>query len=188
MNRTSPYQTDSLFKGMRTLLASLPTEEEKEELLQTLRETTKFLEELQLLVEVFPTTESSQSLTQGLSRLDILADRAVNDAPLRKLMGIRGSQGHKGKSVNGTQDVKIRADRLLKQLDHSTSADIMELIEKSKEPLSVLNELAMLLGLQTRSKERKADLIKRIATHITNQQGYRLLRGDDSESIRTGVA
>ena len=188
MNRTSPYLTDHLFKGVRALLTSLPSEEEKSELLQTLRETAKFLEELQLLVEAFPTTESSQSLAQGLSRLDILADRAVNDAPLRKLMGIRSPQGYRGKGVNGTEDAKIRAEKLHKKLHDSTSADIMELIEKSKEPISVLTELAILLGLQTRSKERKAELIKRIATHITNQQGYRLLRGENSGSIRSGVA
>ena len=187
MDRTSPYQTESLFKGLKTLLSSLPSEEEKNELLQTLRETAEFLEELQLLVEAFPTTESSQSLAQGLSRLDILADRAANDAPLRRVMGIRGAQG-RGKSINGAEDVKVRAERLHKKLDNSATTDIVGTIERSKEPLSVLTELAKLLGLQTRSKERKSDLIKRIATHATNQQGYRLLRGDDSESIRTGVA
>ena len=54
MNSASHYTTDSLFKGLRTLLTSLPSEEEKAELIQTLRETTDFLAELQLLVEAFP--------------------------------------------------------------------------------------------------------------------------------------
>ena len=128
MNRTSPYQTESLFKGLRTLLTSLPSEEEKIELIRTFRETVKFLEELQLLVESFPTTESSQNLSQGLSRLDILADRAVNDAPLRKMMGIRRSQGSKVKNVNGTTDVKSRASRLAEKLYSSDSSDVAGLI------------------------------------------------------------
>ena len=177
MKRTSTYSTDSLFKGLRTLLTSLPSEEEKAELIQTLRETRDFLDELQLLVESFPTIESSQSLSQGLSRLDILADRAVNDAPLRKVMGLRGSQGSRTKNVNGAEEVKSRAQRLEHRLSESESADIAGLIEHSGEPISVLTELAASLGLRTRSKERKADLIKRIATHVTNQRGYKLLRG-----------
>lgn len=179
MKGTSHYTTDSLFKGLRTLLASLPTEEEKAELIQTLRETIDFLQELQLLVEAFPTSESSQPLSQGLSRLDILADRAANDAPLRRVMGLRRHQGSKTKNVNGSEDIKYRAKRLGERLSGSESADIEDLLRRSGEPISVLTELAASLGLRTRSKERKAELINRVATHVTNQRGYRLLRGDD---------
>ena len=176
MKSASHYTTDSLFKGMRTLLASLPTEEEKAELIHTLQETMDFLAELQLLVEAFPTSESSQGLSQGLSRLDILADRAINDAPLRRMMGLRRAQASKAKSVNGVEDIKSRALRLKEKLNSSESSEIAELMERSREPLSVLTELADSLGLRTRSKERKADLINRISTHITNQRGYKLLR------------
>lgn len=182
MNSTSHYTTDSLFKGLRTLLASLPSEEEKAELLQTLRETMDFLEELQLLVEAFPTAESSRPLSQGLSRLDILADRAANDAPLRRVMGLRGQQGSRAENVNGSEDIKYRAERLAKRLNDSESTDIEQLLKKSREPISVLTELASSLGLRTRSKERKADLINRISTHITNQRGYRLLRNGGLDS------
>ncbi len=178
MKSTSHYTTDSLFKGLRTLLASLPSEEEKAELLQTLRETIDFLQELQLLVEAFPTAESGQPLSQGLSRLDILADRAANDAPLRRMMGLRGQQGSRAKNVNGSGDAKHRAKRLAERLNDSESADVEELLRRSREPISVLTELAASLGLRTRSKELKTELINRIATHITNQRGYRLLRGD----------
>ena len=188
MNSASHYTTDSLFKGLRTLLTSLPSEEEKVELLQTLRETTDFLAELQLLVEAFPTAESSKSLSQGLSRLDILADKAVNDAPLRRVMGLRGSQGTKAKNVNGIQDAKSRAERLAERLNSSESSAVAGLIEQSREPISVLTELATSYGLRTRSKERKADLINRIATHVTNQRGYRSLRGDVPDPIDAGVA
>ena len=36
MKNSTSYSVDSLFKGLRNLLASLPTEEEKLELIQTL--------------------------------------------------------------------------------------------------------------------------------------------------------
>ncbi len=176
MNNPPQYTTDSLFKGLRTLLVSLPSEEEKAELIQTLRETIDFLQELQLLVEAFPTAESSKPLSQGLSRLDILADRAANDAPLRRVMGLRGQQRSRAKNVNGVEDTKSRAGRLAEKINSSENSDVARLIEQSREPISVLTELAASLGLRTRSKERKADLINRIATHITNQRGYRLLR------------
>ena len=187
MKSKSPYPIDSLFKGLRTLLASLPSEEEKDELIQTLRETRDFLEELHILIETIPTMESSASLSQGLSRLDILADRAVNDAPLRRLMGLRGSQGNRGRVVNGAEDAKSRADNLARSLKDSESSDLVSLLERSGEPISVLAEMATSLGLRTRSKERKADLIRRIATHVTNQRGYKLLRGGDPPGVDDGA-
>ena len=179
MERASSYPTDSLFKGLRTLLTSLPSEEEKFELIQTLRDTREFLEELQLLIETFPTTESSQGLSQSFSRLDILADRATSNAPLRRLMGLRDSKGAKVRSVNVNKDVKHRAALLEQTLGGAETSDLAGLIEQSGEPISVLTELAASLGLRTRSKERKADLSRRIATQMANQRGYKLLRGGD---------
>ncbi len=179
MKSVSVYPTESLFKGLRTLLTSLPSEEEKTEIIQTLRETRVFLEELQLLIEAFPTIESSQDLSQNLSRLDILANRAANNAPLRRFMGLKGSQTPKARGVNGGEDVRTRAEKLERVLSGSETLDVESLIEQSGEPISVLTELAASLGLRTRSKERKAELRKRIATHITNRRGYKLLRGGD---------
>ena len=187
MALTSNYPTESLFRGLKTLLKSLPTEEEKIEIIQTLRETRKFLDELQHLIEAFPTIESSRSLSQGLSRLDILADRAVRDAPLRRLMGLKGSQGSKVPNVRGAEDAKSRAQQLEQRLSKSRNSDVAGLIAQSREPVSVLTELAGSLGLRTRTKERKADLTERIATHIRNQQGYRLLRGGEPDSAGNGV-
>ena len=177
VTRNSQYQTESLLKGLRVLLASLPSEEEKAELIQTLRDARAFLEEVESLVEAFPTIESTSDLSRSMSRLDILANSAVNDAPLRNLMGLRGSQSGRAKAVNGAEDAKRRAGDLARRLHDSDSADVPDLLERSGEPIAVLTELAAELGLRTRGKERKADIIRRISTHVTNQRGYRLLRG-----------
>lgn len=173
----SQHPTESLLKGLRVLLASLPSEEEKAELIQTLRDARAFLAEVEVLVEAFPTIESSEELSSGISRLDVLANRAVNDAPLRNLMGLRGSHSGRAKTVNGAEDAKRRADALARSLHDSDSSDVADLLERSGEPMAVLTELAAALGLRTRGKERKADLIRRVSTHVTNQRGYRLLRG-----------
>lgn len=177
VTRNAQYPTESLLKGLRVLLASLPSEEEKAELVRTLRDARAFLEEVETLVEAFPTVESSADLSSGISRLDVLANRAVSDAPLRNLMGLRGSQSGRAKTVNGAEDAKRRADALARRLDDSDSSDVADLLERSGEPMAVLAELAAALGLRTRSKERKADIISRISTHVTNQRGYRMLRG-----------
>ena len=174
----SQHPTESLLKGLRVLLASLPSEEEKAELIRTLRDTRAFLAEVETLVEAFPTIESSADLSRSVSRLDVLANRAVSDAPLRKVLGLRGSHGGRAKTVNGAEDAKLRADALARRLHDSDSADVPDLLERSGEPMAVLTELAAALGLRTRGKERKAELISRISTHVANQRGYRLLRGD----------
>lgn len=174
-----PYQTDALLKGLKALLTSLPTEEEKRELLRVLSETQGFIEEMQLLVEDFPTVESSRDLSEGLSRLNVLTQRAHNDRGLRKLLGLKGAATHSKPKIATTSDeVKSRARKLERQLHHKDSSDFAELLEQSGEPLPVLTELAVSLGMRIMSRERKASLIKRIATHVENQRGYSLLRGE----------
>ena len=174
--RESRYPTEALFKGLKTFLTSLPSEEEKKELIRTLNEAQSFLDEIRLLVEAVPTMESSRELSEGLSRLDILVDRANKDTGLRKLLGLKVSTASRAKRVPGSDDADSRALGLKQELDQLDTSDVKAFLEQLREPLSVLTNLAGLLGMRTRSKERKVDLIQRMATHIENQRGYRLLR------------
>ncbi len=176
------YRTDSLFKGLRALLSSLPSEEEKGELIRTLSAAQSFLEEFRLLVEAVPTMESSRELTEGLSRLDILVERADKDAGMRRLLGLRGATGADGKKTVNREGVEAQARQLKLQLIQRDTSDVLASLNQSRQSLAILTKLAALLGMRTRSKERKSELIKRIATHIENQRGYRLLRGEDSDS------
>ncbi len=178
MKRNVQYPTDSLFRGLRTLLASLPSEDEKRELIRTLTDTRDFLDELQRLIEAFPTIESSRQLSHGLSHLDILAERAATNAPLRRLMGLKSVQRHRTARSGIKDDVETRAETLRTQLDSIESSDVANFILKSGEPITVLTELADALGLRTRKKERKTELVRRISTHITNQRGYEVLSGN----------
>ena len=170
-------------KGMRALLTSLPSEEEKSELIRTLNEAQSFLEDFRLLVESIPTMESSQELAEGLSRLDILVERSQRDAGLRRLMGLRDTSKPTAKKPASSGEARERARALEQDLARLEAPDIVAALERSKEPLSVLTELAALLGIKTRSKERKPELIRRIATHISNWRGYRLLGGEKPDSI-----
>jgi len=181
--RASRYPTEALFKGLKTFLTSLPSEEEKKELIRTLNETQNFLDEIRLLIEAVPTMESSRELSEGLSRLDILVDRANKDRGLRKLLGLRGSSNSDARKALSPDDSDSRALSLQKELDHLDTSDVRAFLDQLQEPRSVLTKLAGLLGMRTRSKERKADLIQRIAIHIENQRGYDLLRTGGIETV-----
>ena len=138
-------------KGMRALLTSLPSEEEKSELIRTLNEAQS---DFRLLVESIPTMESSQELAEGLSRLDILVE-PQRDAGLRRLMGLRDTSKPTAKKPASSMEAKERARALEQELAPLEASDIVAALERSREPLSVLTELAALLGMKTRSKERK---------------------------------
>ena len=175
-NKSQPYSVESLFRGLRGLLGSLPTEVEKRELLRTLEEAQEFLEDLRILVDAIPTMESSQELTVGLSRLDSLTDRAHRDAPLRKLLGMRGRTGGREKSVSAhAGDIQEQVSQLADQVSQSETHEIRALLER--ESVAALKELAGRFGMRTPSKERKVDLVGRIVNHVENQRGYALLRG-----------
>ena len=175
-SKSQSYSIDSLFRGLRGLLGSLPTDVEKRELLRTLQETQEFLEELRLLVDAIPTMESSQELSVGLSRLNSLTDRAHRDAPLRRLLGIRGrTDDTKKVAAAHTGDIQGQVNHLADTISQSETHEITALLER--ESVAALKELAGRVGIRTRSKERKLDLIGRIVTHVENQRGYALLRG-----------
>ena len=176
MTRPTSYSIDTLFRGMKGLLNSLPTEEEKRELLRDLAEAQRFLDELRALVEAIPTMESSGELAVGLSRLDALAARANQDAGLRRLLGLRAPTA--GRSRKTAADANGRAGELEATIAQSETSNIADLL--SRESLAVLKEVAGRFGIRTRSKERKPELVKRIATHVENQRGYALLRGNAS--------
>ncbi len=177
-DKQQPYQTDALFRGLRTLLTSLPSEDEKAELLRTLTETQLFLDELRSLVEAIPTMESSRDLSEGLSRLDLLANRARQDTGLRRVLGLRTVVGSRPARRVPKEDVVNRADRLREEMSRVETSDILTTLEQSREPTLILRELAKIMGMRIPVKERREDLARRIATHIENQRGYRLLRGD----------
>ena len=179
MSQASSYSMESLFRGLKGLLTSLPTDEEKLELLRNLTETQSFLEELRSLVEAIPTMESTRELSEGLSRLDILTERAYRDAGLRKLLGLRGPTAN-GRRKNGTsEETNGRVSELEAKISQSDTPEIADLL--MGESLAVLREVAGHSGIRARSKERKQDLARRITTHIENQRGYSLLRGGDSQ-------
>lgn len=172
----SQHPTEALFKGLKTFLSSLPSEEEKKELILTLNATQGFLDEIRSLIEAVPTMESSQELSEGLSRLDILVDRANRDNGLRKLLGLRSSSTSSTRKALSPDDSCARASSLAQELSHLNTSDAKTFLEQLREPLSVLTKLANLLGMSTRSKERKSDLIQRLVVHIENQRGYDMLR------------
>ena len=182
-NRASHYPTEALFKGLKTFLTSLPSEEEKKELIRTLNEAQDFLDEIRLLIEAVPTMESSREISEGLSRLDILVDRANKDTGLRKLLGLRGSSTSVARKALSPADSDSRALSLRQELNRLDTSDVKAFLEQLREPLSVLTRLASLLGMSTRSKERKSDLIQRIAIHIENQRGYDLLRTGGADEV-----
>lgn len=177
MTRKSDNLTENLFKGMRTLLASLPTNDEKDELLQTLRDATNFLQELELLVEAFPTVESGKGLSEGLSRLEVLSRGSEGDNRIKRMMGFQVSRRSGREKEREPSEIQYRVKKLIDSIDNSETLEIARALETSGETLSVLTVLATSLGLRTPSKERKADLIRRIATHVENQRGYNILRG-----------
>ena len=173
----SSYRLDALVRGLKTLLGSLPSEEEKRELVRMLGEAEAFIRELQSLIESIPTMESSRALSEGLSRLDVLAERASSESGLKKILGLRGSAASRPPRRLNSIEIRIDVDRLLQMFDQMETADITTLLEHTPPPLSVLVELATRLGMRTQSKERRLDLAKRIAAYITNQRGYDVLGG-----------
>lgn len=180
MSKSSEYSTEALFKAVRGLLNSLPTKAEKSEFLNVLAETRLFLEELELLVDSIPTMESSQELTQGISRLDALTAQAHQHTGLRRLLGLRGQPAIGSRQSISQTQINERVDHLQRVIanSHQVSDGSIE-DQLASEPIVVLKQLARQLSVHVLSKERKSELARKIATHVRNQRDYARLRGND---------
>ena len=183
--KSQTYSVETLFKGLNSLLNSLPTDEEKRALVEELKEARDFLDEMAGLVDLVPTLETSEELALGMSRLNALTERA-QDGPMRRLLGLRNRHTGAPKPKTGnTGHVEERVSDLIATINQSESSAIKEVIHQ--ETVTVLKALADALEIVYPSKDRKPDLVDRIANHIQNRRGYALLRGerhhpDQSES------
>ena len=169
------YSVETLLKGVKSLLSSLPTEEEKRELLRSLDEISKFLDELRALVQQVPTMESSRELSEGLSRLDALTHQVQQDNGLRRALGLRASTARGKGRAPGSVESEEQISELMEIVVASDTSKIESLI--AQEPLAVLKGLAARFNLRVPSKERKQDLVRRLVVHVENQRGYATLRG-----------
>ena len=180
MSKSSEYSTEALFKAVRGLLNSLPTKAEKSELLEVLVETRRFLEELEHLVDSIPTMESSQELSQGISRLDALTAQAHQHTGLRRLLGLRGQSANVSRQALSETHINERVNHLQGIIANSHEvSDVNIEDELAGESMVVLKQLASQLSVHVLSKERKSELARKIATHVRNQRGYARLRGND---------
>ena len=172
----------TFLRGVRGFVRSLPSEEERAEILRTLRDTRNFLDEVERLVLSIPTLETSAEMSGAISRLDLFASKAWDNG-LHQVLGIPKPRSTM-KAANYSE-ARGRAEELLKEirpLGGLGREEIERSLERSGEPVRVLKAFAGNLGLRVRSSERRADLIQRIATHIENERNYRLLRGETPEA------
>ena len=172
----------TFLRGLRGFVRSLPSEEERAEVLRTLRDTRDFLNEVESLVSSIPTLETSAEVSGAISRLDLLASKA-RDNGLHQVLGIPKPRSTM-KAANYSE-ARARAEELLKEIRPLRREEITTTLERSGAPVIVLRAVAGGLNLPLPSSATKADLIRRIATHIENDRGYRLLRGDFDEDEDT---
>ena len=179
---SSPDPLTGFLRGLKGFVRSLPSEEEREEVLRTLRGTRDLLDGVQRLVQDLPTLESSQELSHAMTRLDVLAAEARSNPGVSRMLGISKSGAAGGKRPKEDSDPTARVRSLWESVRTLEKSEIARSLERSGESVSVLKAFASNLGLRVRSSERRADLIQRIATHIENERNYRLLRGETPEA------
>ena len=100
------------------------------------------MQDLQALIETIPTMESAQELSDGLSRLDVLAERAGTQVGLRRALGYRGSSFPKAPRRLSYDRINQRVRQLQNEIDGMETLQVIQTFEQSTEPLPVLIELA----------------------------------------------
>lgn len=172
----------SLLAAIRDVAASLPTTEERNEAVATIRAVEAYLAEVRAWLELLPTSADTADLQGALSRFDVLVEKTEQNPLLARVFG-DAPKPKPRKTPAPPSAGDDRARTLLATLDDLTIDQIREKLQRDPTlNLRDMRALAQLLELRFPSKISRETLANSLTTRIANQRGYRHLSGSDGRT------
>jgi hypothetical protein len=165
-SRATFFEAEKFAKGLRELVDTLPTEQERNRIASELEVLIQFLTTLKSHLQGVPTQEDTLATRTAIDQLDSLFVRAKTNPFLASAFGIK-SKPPRPKSPAITPEDIERANSAISKFDRST-LETMSMRD--------LQAVAGAVGVRTSSRTTREALVQHVATKITNTRGYRSLR------------
>lgn len=167
-----------LFGTLSQLIHSLPTAEEKRQVLNALNQLAVFLGEVQGAFERLPSSEDADGVKKSLEKLEALQASVDQRSALATfLKPRRPTTGSRDRPL--TEPEKERGSKLLDRLMSMRTESVDLLLEDDSQcPWRDLRAVAFALGIRSSKGFNRDSLVHQISTKVANARGYRVLRGD----------
>lgn len=162
------------------LIHSLPTAEEKRQVLDALNQLTAFLGEVQGAFERLPSAEDADGVKKSLAKLEALQASVDQPSALAVFLKPRRSTtGSRDKPL--TEPEKEKGAKLLDRFRSLPSESVALLLEDDSQcSWRDLRAVAFALGIRSSKGFNRDSLVHQISTKVANARGYRALRGGES--------
>ena len=167
---SAKFDAGGFVRGLQSLLETLPSESQKQEVNNAFTELIGFLRELQNFFLAMPSTEDVAQLRQLLPKLEEFNALAEKVPAIAASIGA----GRKSKKRNSValpaKEVGIDAKQVLSSLANLPVDEIVSRLEEKTYSKPALQAIALELGMKPDSKATKKSLADKIASDIVNQR------------------
>lgn len=173
-------QWKSLILQLRKIFDDLPTATEREEIVSSIKNLQRVLDDLSKSVSSLPTADEASKARESLARLESI----VNSNPL--LRGYTAKRSPKGVSrkPNGgatsePPPVVPNVTQISERLNAMTESGLRhELNESNNVSNNTLRAVLTHLGRKVPSKNTRREMVEQLIVTIINQRTYQGLRGE----------
>lgn len=167
-----------IIRGLQTALESLPTEQEKQQLVDSLEQLRSFIDELGKSVASIPTAETMADARTALERLERVYVKANTSPWLAATIGGRPGSKRRSDTRPLSDDEKQEGQRLAQELSELPTDQVeAKLLDENQYPGRYLRAVAQVFGIRSTKGFSRESLAHQIAMKVANARGYRALRG-----------
>ena len=176
--KSSRSKNRAFLSGLDDLVNSLPSQSEKDRIVESCGAIADFVKDLQESILALPTVEDTAKVRAAIRELERLYEKAETSPTLAAAVGLNGRRAARRKEAAvGPDDVQQAKDQL-NRLESLPVDEIQAKLTGREFRVRQLRSLASLVGLRPGRGVNKEALAHQIAMKIANYRGYRLLRGE----------
>jgi hypothetical protein len=177
------FDAKAFTAGLRSLLESLPTDSEKQDMQARLTQIADFVRELNAALGALPSREEARGVTAAIETLESFALRAKSNPVLAATLGLKPPRAPRARPPALTDAEMEQAKRSLDDLQRLGIDELRSNLEDEQlHSTRELQGIAVLVGLKANPKVGRASLIHQIGTKIANYRGYQNLSGEANKA------
>ena len=172
------FKAKAFAKSLQSLIDSLPSASERQEIDSQLGTIINFLTDLRKRLNGIPSQEEATSAREAIDRLDSIFAQAKDSPFLSATLGIRATARRPKPAKPSAEDVE-RAKSTLTELETLSIDELRPALQRLSP--QALKSVASSLGMRPSQRTAQETLVHQVATKITNTRGYRRLRDGRDE-------
>jgi hypothetical protein len=172
------FKAQAFTQSLRTLLESLPSDDERQQVSSQLDALIRFLTELREKVTSIPSRDDATAARAALDRLDAWFATAKANPVVATAFGVK-PRAVRGKPAPFSAEDAERARAAVARFDTLPIDEVRTALNRMLP--RELQSVASAMGIRTTRRSTHDALAQQIATKITNSRGYRSLREGSDE-------